>query len=304
MAAEAQQAARVHRIGWLSSLTGPRPTFRESLRELGWTEGETIAFEVRLADGQIERLPALAADLVAANVDIIVAVAPSAIRAAKQATTKIPIVMAFWGGPDLVESGVVASFARPGGNITGVHMMLQALDAKRLDLLHQAVPRAKKIAVLVQGRQLFEPQLPLVREVARMAVLELLIVDTQESDRGYEGAFEAMARAGAEALLLMGSPVFARDRKLIVELAARWRIPTIYGSGGREGGLMAYGTFEEELDRQAAGYVDKILRGAHPGDLAVQQPTRFEFVINLKTSKALGLTLPRSLLLLANEVIE
>ena len=183
-------------------------------------------------------------------------------------------------------------------------MMLQALDAKRLDLLHQAVPRAKKIAVLVQGRQLFEPQLPLVREVARMAVLELLIVDTQESDRGYEGAFEAMARAGAEALLLMGSPVFARDRKLIVELAARWRIPAIYGSGGREGGLMAYGTFEEELDRQAAGYVDKILRGAHPGDLAVQQPTRFEFVINRKTAKALGLTLPRSLLLQADEVIE
>ena len=304
IAAKAQRDVRVYRIGWLSPTTGPRPTFREALRELGWIEGKTIAFEIRSAEGQRERLPALATELVGANVDVIVAVAPAAIRAAKQVTTKIPIVMAWWGGDDLAESKIVASFARPGGNITGVHMMLTTLDAKRLDLLHRAVPQARKIAALIHDRELFAPQLLPVREVAQKAGLELLVVNTRENDRGYDGAFEAIARAGAGALLVMGSPDFARDRKRIMELAARWRLPAIYADGARDGGLMTYGATEEELDRQVASYVDKILKGANPGDLPIEQPTRFRFVINLKTAKAIGLTMPQSLVLQADQVID
>ena len=306
LGAEAQQAGKVYRIGWLTPLTGVRPTFRDALRDLGWVEGRTIAFEVRSADGHRERLPELAADLVRSNVDVIVAVAPTAIRAAKRATTKIPIVMAWWGGPDLVESGIIASFARPGGNITGIHMLLVALDAKRLDLLRQAVPKARKVAVLIHDRQLFEEQLPSVREVARTSGLELHIVDTRESDRGYEGAFESIVQAGADALLVMSSPDFSRDRKLIMELAARRRIPAIYDWGftAREGGLMGYGTTFAELDRRAAALVDKILKGARPADLPIEQPTKFEFVINLKTAKALGLTIPQSVLIRADQVIE
>ncbi len=303
-----QQAGKTYRIGWLGTAAlGPRPTFRAALREMGWIEGKDFVFEVRIAaDGQSEQLPVLAADLMRANVDVVVAVAPSAIRAAKLATTKTPIVMAFWGGSDLVESGIVASLARPGGNITGVHMLLQTLDAKRLELLHHAVPNAKRIAVLIHDRQAFEPQLPPVREVARQAGLELVIVNTRDGDRGYDGAFEAINRAGAQALLVMGSPVFQRDRKLISDLAARWRMPAIVGSrsSAQDGLLMAYGTIEEELDRQAARFVDRILRGANPGDLPIEQPTKFELVINLKAAKTLGLTIPQSLLLRADEVIQ
>ena len=183
-------------------------------------------------------------------------------------------------------------------------MMLQALDAKRLDLLHQAVPKVKKVAVLIHDRQLFEPQLPPVREAARQLGLELHIVNTRDTDRGYEGAFEAIARAGAGALLVMASPDFGRDRKLIMEQAARWRVPAIHAAGAREGGLMSYGTNNEELDRQAARFVDRILRGAKPGDLPVEQPTRFELAINLETAKALGLTFPQSIRLRADQVIE
>jgi ABC-type uncharacterized transport system substrate-binding protein len=305
LAARAQQAGKIYRVGWLSPTTGPPAGIRDALRDLGWIDGKTIVFEVRQAEGHRERLPDLAADLARSNVDVILAVAPAAIRAAKQATTKIPIVMSWWGGPDPAQSGIVASFARPGGNVTGVHMLLDDLDAKRLDLLRQAVPSARRIAVLIHGRPLFEPQLPPVRDVARKNGLELHLVDTTEFG-GYDGAFDAIAKAGAQALLVMSSPDFNRDRKLIIELAVRRRVPAIYdwGDAARDGGLIGYGATYAELYRLSASFVDRILRGAKPGELPVEQPTKFELVLNLKAAKALRLTLPQSVIARADQVIQ
>jgi len=239
LAARTQQPGKVYWLGWLTSTTGPPAAFRDALRDFGWLEGKTIAFEVRQAEGRRERLPELAADLVRSNVDVILAVAPTAIRAAMQSTTKIPIVMSWWGGPDLVQSGIITSFARPGGNVTGVHMLLYTLDAKRLDLLHHAVPSVTKIAVLIPDRVLHEVQLPPVLEAGRKSGLELHVIGVTEHG-GYEGAFDAIGQIGAGALLVMSSPDFARDRNLIVGLAARRRVPAIYDWGytAREGGLI------------------------------------------------------------------
>jgi putative ABC transport system substrate-binding protein len=296
----------VYRVGWLSLFGDPRRAFREALRELGYVEGKNIAFETRNADGNYEGIPAFAAELVRLKVDIIIAVAPPAIRAAKQATSSIPIVMAYWGGPDLVESGVVASFARPGGNVTGVHMLSSVLDPKRLEFLLQAVPAAKKVAVLAHSPlHRFEPALVDIRKVAPGLGVQLHVLEVGDAT-GYEAAFDSMARAGAEALLVPTSPQFSRDSKAIIELAARRRIPAIYDFGffATQGGLMSYGPTYSEMDRQAAKLVDKILRGAKPADLPVEQPTKFELIINLKTAKALGLTIPQSLLSRADEVIQ
>jgi putative ABC transport system substrate-binding protein len=305
-AALTREQGKIYRIGWLGPTTGLPAEFRDALRELGWIEGTTIVFEARHAEGRLERLPDLAADLVRSNVDVIVAQAPSAIRAAKQATTTIPIVMSFWGGPDLIQSGIVASHARPGGNVTGVEMMLYVLNAKRLDLLHQAVPGARKIAVLVPDRApANEVQWPPVRHVARERGLELQIVDIGEHG-DYEGAFEAIVKTGAHALLVMDSPVFRRDRKLIIELAARKRVPAMLFSddSARDGALIGYSVSRAELFRMAASFVDRILKGAKPADLPVEQPTRFALGINLKTARELGLAIPPTLLAYANEVIE
>ena len=232
--------------------------------------------------------------------------APSAIRAAMQATSEVPIVMAWWGGPDLVESGAIASYARPGGNVTGVDMLLSVLDANRLDVLRQAVPRATKVAVLIHGRQLFEPQMPAVREMARKAGLTLEIADTGDSGTGYDEAFETIARTQCQALLVMASPRFGRDQNLIIERAARARVPASYAAAltAREGGLIAYGTTPLDLDRQVARQVDKLLRGAKPGELPVEQPSRYEMAINLATAKTLGLAIPQALLLQADHVID
>ncbi|HJQ59463.1 MAG TPA: ABC transporter substrate-binding protein [Vineibacter sp.] len=307
-AALAREPGKIYRIGWLTPTAGLPAEFRDALREVGWIEGTTLVFEVRQAEERRERLPDLASDLVRGNVDIIVAVAPAAIRAAKQATTTIPIVMAFWGGPDqdLIQSGIIASYARPGGNITGVQMLLYALNAKRLDLLHQAVPGAQKIAVLVPDRSPGnEVQLPPVRHVAGERGLELQIVDIREHG-GYEGAFDAIVKMGPHALLVMDSPEFGRDRKLIIELAARKRVPAMHftNDSARDGALIGYGVSRKELYRMAASFVDKILKGAKPADLPVEQPTKFELGINLKTAKDLGLTIPPTLLAFAHEVIE
>ncbi len=304
---KAQQAGKVYRVGWLSFFGEPRPTFREAMRELGYVEGKTVVFEARNADGRSDRMPELVAELITSKVDIIVASAPPAILAAKDATRSIPIVMAYWGGPDLVESGVIASFARPGGNVTGVHMLSSVLDAKRLDLLVQAVPAARKVAVLGAESPSFEPQLIGIglREVAPRLRVELHFVLVGGAE-GYEAGFDSIARAGAGALVVLTAPRFERDRKLIFDLAARRRVPAIYfwGYHATEGGLMGYGPSRSEMDRQAAKLVDRILKGAKPGDLPVEQPTKFELVINLKTAKALGLTIPQSLLLRADEVIQ
>lgn len=305
VAATAQEPGKVYRVGWLTPTSGVPVGLADALREFGWAEGQRIVFEVRQAEGRRERLPDLALDLARSNVDVILASAPAAIRAAKNATTQIPIVMSWWGGADLVQSGIIASFARPGGNVTGVHMVLQALDAKRLDLLREAVPGARKVAVLIHGRSLFEPQLPPVRDVARKTGLELHLADTMELG-GYEGAFDAIVKAGAQAVLVVSSPDFNRDRKLIIQLAARRRLPAVYdwGDSARDGGLIGYGATFAELYRLSASFVDRILRGAKPGDLPVEQPTRFELVINLKTAQLLGLTIPPALVVRADQIIQ
>jgi len=301
----AREPGRVYRIGWLASTTGLPAEFLDALGEFGWIEGKTAVFEVRQAEDRRERLPDLAMELVRSNVDIIVAQAPAAIRAAKQATTTVPIVMAFWGGPDPIQSGIIASYARPGGNITGVQMLLYALDGKRLDLLHQAVPSARSIAVLVPDRVPNEVQLPPVRHVARERGLELQIVDTKGHD-GYEGAFDAIVKMGTHALLVMDSPEFRRDRKLIIELAARKRVPAMHFSddSARDGALIGYAVSRTELFRMAASFVDRILKGAKPADLPVEQPTKFKLGVNLTTAKELGITIPPTLLAYADEVIE
>ncbi len=304
----AQPAERVRRIGWLrvSGAPGVRTTLSEALRELGWIEGRNLAVEVRHAEGQREQAPALAKELVGVHVELVVAEAPTAIRAAMQATTEVPIVMAWWGGPDLVTSGVIASYGRPGGNVTGVDMLLSALDAKRLDVLRQAVPNATKIAVLIHDRQAFEPQMPAVREVARKAGLSLEIFDTLGSSSSYNEVLEAVARSQCQALLVMSSPLFGRDSRLIVEAAARARVPAIYAPAlnANQGALITYGTTPRELDRQVARQIDRILRGAKPGEVPVEQPSRYQLVINLATARALGLVIPQALLLQADQVIE
>lgn len=302
----AQPAERMRRIGWLSSISGVRPTLTEALRELGWIEGRNFVFEVRNAEGQRERTLPLAKELVAARVELVVAMAPGPIRAAMQATSDIPIVMAWWGGPNLVEDGVIASYARPGGNVTGVDMLLSVLDAKRLDVLHQALPKATKVAVLIHGVQMFEPQMAAVREVARKAGLTLEMADTGENGARYAEAFETINRTQSQALLVMASPLFARDQDLIIERVARARVPAIYptAANARAGGLMSYGTTALDLDRQVARQVDRILRGAKAGELPVEQPSRYEMVINLATARALELTIAKPLLLQADQIIE
>ena len=304
---EAQQAGKLPRVGWIAAFGDLRPTFREAMRELGHVEGKTVVFEARDADGRLDRMPDLVAELIRSKVDIIVASAPPAILAAKDATRSIPIVMAYWGGPDLIESGVITSFSRPGGNITGIHMLSSELDAQRLDLLVQVVPAARTIAVLGMESPRFEPQMIGIglKKIAPRLHVELHFALVGEAE-GYETAFESMVRAGAGALVVLTNPRFERDRKLIFELAARRRIPAIYfwGYHAAEGGLMGYGPSRAEIDRQAAKLVDRILKGAKPGDLPVEQPTKFELVINLKTAKALGLTIPASLLQRADRVIE
>lgn len=193
--AEAQPSGRPYRIGWLVSTSdgGPRATFREAMRELGYVEGQNLVFEARSAEGKLEQLPALAADLVGARVDIIVAVAPGAIRAAKQATASVPVVMAFWGGPDLVESGIITSFARPGGDVTGVHMLQSALDPKRLELLPQVVPSANRIGLTHHGPS-FEPVITGIRNLAQAVGLQMHISDVPPVDGGYEKAFDSIPR--------------------------------------------------------------------------------------------------------------
>ncbi len=241
--AMAQPGTRVRRLGWLSPLVSPRPTFRDAMRELGHVEGKTFVFETRIAEDKYERLPALAAELVSAKVDLIVAVGPAAVRAAKGATKSIPIVIAWWGGPDLVESGVVASFARPGGNITGVHMLSMILDEKRLELLLQAVPAAKRVGVLTHEGIQFEPMLAPIRKAATALAVQLHTVDVGEAG-GYERAFDVMVQKGVQALLVVASPKFDPERKLDLRAGGPAtnphdvRIECLRG-GGRADGLRA-----------------------------------------------------------------
>jgi putative tryptophan/tyrosine transport system substrate-binding protein len=304
----AQPPTNVPRLGLLSPFS-PADTarwheaFRQGLRDLGWVEGEHISLEYRYAEGSSDRLPGLAADLVRLNVDIIVAAVTPDALAAKHATTTIPIVMASPGDP--VASGLVESLARPGGNITGLSQIAPELAGKRLERLNDIVPTLSRVAVLWdpqdRGSALswHELQLPARRLGVQLQALEV------RSANDLDHAFDEAIRVRAGALAIMPSPVFVTNLKRLADLAARSRLPSIFHL--REfvdaGGLMAYGPDRSDLFRRAATYVDKILKGAKPADLPVEQPMKFELVINLRTAQALGLTIPPTLLFQADEVI-
>ena len=308
-AGAAQPATKIPRIGLLSPFS-PSDTarwhqaFRQGLRDLGWVEGTNIRIEYRYANGRDDRLEDLAADLVRLKVDIIVASIGTDALAAKNATRTIPIVMASAGDP--VAGGLVDSLARPGGNITGLTQMAPELAGKRLELLKEIVPPLSRVAVLWNPRGTTsalswkELQLP-----ARELGIQLHSLEVRSAN-DFARAFEDATRARAGALAVMPDPLFAGNLKQIADLAAKSRLPSIFhlaefvGSGG----LVAYGPDRADMFRRAATYVDKILKGAKPADLPVEQPTKFELVINLKTAKALGLTMPPSLLLRADEVIQ
>jgi len=314
LAAEAQQAAKVWRIGMLwfgSSLKdhGVRmrfDAFQQGLREQGYIEGRNVVFEHRYAGGKYELFSDLAAELVRLKVDVIVTPGNTpATLAAKQATSTIPIV--FMAAADPVALGFVASLARPGGNITGVSSLVgPELVGKRLELLKEAVPKLSRVAVL--GNPIHPDTRVYIREAevaARSLKVQLHIVEARSPDE-FEGAFAAMTKARASAILVLSDATFLFGRRQLADLAAKSRLPAMYGlrEHVEAGGLMAYAANVAELSRRAGTYVGKILQGAKPGDLPVEQPTKFELVINLKTAKALGLTIPQSLLQRADEVIQ
>jgi putative ABC transport system substrate-binding protein len=281
--------------------------FRQGLRDLGYVEGRTLVIEYRSAEGKPERLPALAAELVALKVDVIVAGNTLGALAAKQATRTLPIV--FPVAVDPVQSGLVTSLARPGGNVTGLSFFGPELVGKCLEQLKQAVPGVSLVAVLWQPGGLGERTEKDMRKGAEIAAPALGVRLHFVEARGredFDRAFSEMTRARAGALTVLASVMFVNERRRLVDLAAKNRLPAVYAQ--REfvdaGGLMSYGADVADLFRRAATYVDKILKGAKPGDLPIEQPTKFELLINLKTAKALGLTIPPSLLLQADQVIE
>jgi len=302
------QPAEIRRIGVLSPFT-PSATalwheaFRRGLRDLGWVEGRNIRVEYRYAEGREDRLPGLAADLVRLRVEVIVAAVSTDALVAKNFTKTIPIVMASTG--DALGSGLVQSLARPGGNVTGLTQMAPEMGGKRLELLKEMVPGLSRVAVLWNPRGRIstlgwnETQLP-----ARQLGIELHSVEVR-SPGGLDKAFEEAKRAGAGALAIMPNPVFAGNMKRLAELAAKNRLPAVFHlkEFAEAGGLVAYGPDRSDLFRRAALYVDKILKGAKPGDLPVEQPIKFELVINLKTAKALGITIPPEVLQRADRVI-
>jgi ABC-type uncharacterized transport system substrate-binding protein len=310
LAAEGQQADKMARIGWLAVNLAAFPHVREAffqgLRDLGYVEGRNVVIEYRSAEGKSERLPALAAELVALKVDVIVAPSTPEALAAKQATRTLPIVFAVAADP--VASGLVSGLARPGGNVTGLSILAPELIGKRLEQLKQAVPGVSRVAVLWQpgalGKRTEEDMLKGAETTAGALGVRLQSVAVR-SPADFDRAFSDMTRARAGALIVLPSPIFSERRRL-VDLAARNRLPAVYT--WREyvdaGGLMSYGPDLADMLRRAATYVDKILKGAKPGDLPIEQPTKFELVINLKTAKALGLTIPPSLLQRADQVIE
>jgi len=318
LAAEAEQAGKVHRIGFLSPSSPSDPerlaspfgerglaAFRQGLRDLGYVEGQNIAIEYRWAEGRFERLPDLAAELVRLKVDVIVSVVTQASLAAKNATRTIPIVMVAAGDP--LGSGLVASLARPGGNVTGPSSMYAELAGKQLELLKETVPKVSRVAVLWNpANAVWQAQMLRATEVAARALgLQLQLLEARGPDE-LEGAFAAMTRERASALLVQVDVIFALHARRIADLAAKRHLPAMYGS--REhveaGGLMSYAPNIPDLFRRAATYVDKILKGAKPADLPVEQPTRFELVLNMKTAKALGITFPPTIMVRADQVIQ
>jgi ABC-type uncharacterized transport system substrate-binding protein len=307
--AAAQPAGREYRLGILFLVAPPPASDRTTqsillpaaLRELGYTEGQNLRVERRFAEGKRDRLPGLARELVQRRVDVIVAVGNEAIQAARDATRTIPIVML---GGSVVERGFVASLAQPGGNITGVAISETTLAAKRLELLKEALPSATRIAILATGEEFNAPQLREASEAAVSLGVTLIVVEAPGGD--YRRAFARMVSERAQGLFVLSSPLLHRDRRRIIELAAQHRLPAIYQwrEHVEEGGLMAYGTSIGGLSRRIASYVERILRGASPAALAVEQPTVYELVVNLKTARTLGLTIPPPVLARASEIIE
>jgi putative ABC transport system substrate-binding protein len=307
--AAAQEARKLPRVGFLgnstatleANLVGP---FRDGLRDLGYVEGRTILVEYRWGEGNYERFPSLIAELIALKVDVIVTAGTPASLAVKKATTSIPLVMVAVGDP--VGSGLVASLARPGGNITGLTSISPDLEGKRLELLREVIPGVSHIAVLwnsVSSSQVIqEKEVQAAAQRLRMKVLSLGVRSSEQ----IENAFATIVRERPGALLVLADRLFLHHRDRIMDFAAKQGLPGVhaYRELVESGGLMSYGPSYASMHRRAADYVDKILKGAKAGDLPIEQPAKFELVINLKTAKALGLTIPQSLLLRADEVIQ
>ena len=307
--ATAQQPAKIHRIGYLDavslSVNAARvEAFRQGLRKLGYGEGKNIFIEWRSADGKLDRLPALAAELVHLKIDIIVTGGRSATRAAKETTSTIPIVMTQDSDP--VANRFVASLARPGGNITGLSTLAPELSGKQLELMKEIIPKLSRVAVF--GSSTSPGNAQSLREVelaARVFKVELQYLDVLDS-KDIETAFRAASNGRADGVLVLNSPVFASRRTQVVDLAVKSRLPAIYYRSEfvEDGGLMTYSTSFTDLNRRAATYVDKILKGTKPADLPVEQPTKFEFIVNLKAAKQIGLTIPPNVLVRADRVIK
>jgi putative tryptophan/tyrosine transport system substrate-binding protein len=305
LAVEAQLASKAPRIGVMYAGSAPNlyaDALRRHLAELGWVDGQTLLIEERYAEGRPERYPALIAELIRLKVDVLVAGGGTAgARAAKRATGTIPIVMPVMGDP--VAAGLVASLARPGGNITGLSMLNTEISAKRVELLREVLPKVERVAVL---RDPAAPQADVdaTQAAARTLGLRLQFLSASRPEE-FQGAFQAARQAGAEALIVLASGFFNTQRRRLVDLAAQSRLIAVWEHRdfADTGGLMSYGPNLLDMNRRAATYVDKILKGAKPADLPIEQPTKFELVINLKTAKALGLTIPASVLARADEVI-
>jgi putative tryptophan/tyrosine transport system substrate-binding protein len=306
LAARAQQPGKIYTIGLLSPapFTLSYAAFSDALRELGWIEGRNLAFERRSAENRLERLPDLAAELVRLNVDVIVGLGTLGPLAAKRATTTIPIVMANAGDP--LGSGLVESLARPGGNVTGMSLMVPDLGGKRLEVLKEVLPRLSRVAVLWNADNPYAALVFKETQAASQALgIQIQSLELRGPDE-FGGTFEVLKAQRPDALIAVEDPLTVSNRKVIADFAAGYRLPALYGLKEfvAAGGLMSYGASLADLYRRAAGYVDKIFKGAKPADLPVQQPTKFELVINLKAATALGLTVPDKLLALADEVIE
>ena len=309
--AEAQQPGKVFRIGILDPITASSTAdlwaaFRQEMRKLGWIEGKNITIEYRYAEGKAgERLPELVADLVRLKVDLIVASGGPTVLAAKKATSTIPIVMTIVGDP--VGAGLVASLGRPGGNVTGLSSLAPELNTKRLEVLKDAVPRLSRVGFLrTPGDSITKDlQLKELRSAAVALKLKLEEIESQADAKALEGAFQTAKQKQAGAIMTTVSPLYFAERKRIVELATKHRLPAIYSQKEfvDEGGLMSYGADHTDLYRRTAVYVDKILKGAKPAELPVQQATKFEFIINLRAAKQIGLTIPVRVLERANQVI-
>jgi putative ABC transport system substrate-binding protein len=308
-AVEAQQPTKVPRIGYLvanfpSTNPARNEAFRQGLRELGYVEGKNIVIEWRYAEGKFDRLPALAAELVRLKVNVIVTAGPAATSPAKEATATIPIVMGFDNDP--VASGFVASLARPGGNITGLSTLAPEISGKQLEFLKEIVPKLSRVAVVGASTEPGNAQALREVEVAAGAFgVQLQHLDVRDP-KDIETAFRAATKGRADAILMLNSPVLNPHRTQIVNLAVKTRLPVIYGQPElvEAGGLMTYSVSFTDLFRRAATYVDKILKGTKPADLPVEQPKKFELIINLKTAKQIGLTIPPNVLARADKVIK